>query len=63
MDFEDVTFPPHFFANCGSLTTTMCHKTVVGGRQGHVPCKILPLQHSLFLCQSNLMEMMRLSQS
>ena len=31
------TFPKH----CGrvqGLGTPICHKTVVGGKQGHVPC-------------------------
>ena len=29
--------------------TTTCPKTVVGGKQGHAPCKISLLQESLFL--------------
>ena len=28
--------------------TTTCLKTVVGGKQGHAPCKILSLQQSTF---------------
>ena len=29
-----------------SLVTTTCHETVVGGKQGHAPCKILLLHQS-----------------
>ena len=43
--------------------TTMCPKTVVGGRQGHAPCEVLLFQQSLFLCQLNVMEIIRMSQS
>ena len=59
-------FPTIFLTNCGmgeSLGTTTCPKTVVGGKQGHAPCKILSLQQSLFLCQLNFMEIIRLSWS
>ena len=31
-----------------SLKTITCLKTVLGGNQGHAPCKILSLQQSLF---------------
>ena len=33
--------------------------TLVGGMQGHAPCKILLLQQSLLLCQLNFMEIIR----
>ena len=33
-------------------------KNVVGGKQGHSPCKMLSLHKASFLCQSNLMEIM-----
>ena len=61
-----VSFPAIFLTNSGKgegLRTTTYLKTVVGGRQGHAPCKILLLQQSLFLCQLNFMEIIRLSQS
>ena len=45
------------------LRATTCLRTVVGLRQRHPPCKILLLQQSSFLCQSNFMEIIRLSQS
>ena len=35
-----------------------CLKTVVGGKQRHACCAFAP--HGLFLCQSNVMEIMRL---
>ena len=60
MGFQDValllsgaSFPTTFVKNCGrcyGLGTTTCFKTVVGGKQGHAPCKILLLQQILF-CQ------------
>ena len=28
---------------------TTCLQTVCGGKQGHVPCNVLPLQQILFL--------------
>ena len=34
--------------------------TVVVGKQGHALCKILLLRQSLFLCQLNFMEIMKL---
>ena len=40
-----------------------CLKTVVLGKQGHAPCKILSLKQSLFICQLNFMEIIRMSQS
>ena len=43
------------------LGTTTCLITVVGDKQGHAPCKILLLKKSLFLCQLNFKEIMRLS--
>ena len=36
---------------------------MVGGKQGHTPYKIPSLQRSLFLCQLNAMEIIRLSSS
>ena len=45
----------------GRGETTTCLKTVVGGRQRHAPCKVLSLQHNLFLCQLNFNEIIRLS--
>ena len=51
--------------NCGmdeNLWTTTCHKTVVGISKGNACCRIRLLQQSLFLCQSNVMEIMRLLQ-
>ena len=54
MCFVDVAFlPPRasfsttFPKNCGrggNLGTTTCLKNVVGGKQGHAPCRILLLQ-------------------
>ena len=71
MGFQDVAFLPSrasfsttFLKSYGrgeSLVTTTCLKTVVGGKQGHAPCKILLLQQSLFLCQLNFLEITRLS--
>ena len=56
--FHDVVFLPSrasfsstFLKNCGrgeSLSTTTCIKAVVGGKQGHAPCRILSLQQCLF---------------
>ena len=46
------SFPSTCLKNCGrgeSLGITTCHKTMIGGKQGHAPCKILSLQQSLFL--------------
>ena len=37
--------------NCGKgecLGTTTCLMTVAGGKQGHAPCRMLPLQQILF---------------
>ena len=72
MSFQDVAFLPSkasfsstFLRNNGrgeGFCITRCAKTVVGGKQGHAPCRILLLQQSLFLCQSNLMEIMILLQ-
>ena len=63
MCFQDVAFLPSrasfsttFPKNCGRgkrLRTTICHRTVVGGKQGHAPCTIPLHQQSLFLCQLN----------
>ena len=40
----------------------ICHKIVVGGKQGHAPCEILMFQQILFLRQLNFMEIIRMSQ-
>ena len=73
MGFWDVPFLPFrvcfsttFLKNygkCESFMTTTCLPTVVGGKQGHATCKILLFQHNLFLCHSNFMEIIKLSQS
>ena len=73
MGFQDVSFLPSkasfsttFPKNCNtgeSLRTTTYNKTVVGGKQGHAPCKILLVQQILFSCQLNLMEIIKLSES
>ena len=70
--FQDVAFLPTracfgttFLETEGrdeSLRTTMCLKTVVGGKQGHVPCKALCFNTASVLCQSNFIETMRLLQ-
>ena len=72
MGFQDVAFLPSrdsvyttFHKNCGrgeSLGTATYLSSVVGGKQGHAPCKIFLFQQFLFLCQSNLFKIMRLSQ-
>ena len=59
------SFSSTFLNNCGrseNLWTATCLKTVARGKQGHAPFKILLLPKSLFLCQSNLMEIIRLLQ-
>ena len=45
MGFQDVELLPSttLLKHCGrgeSLETATCPKTVVGGKQGHAPCKI-----------------------
>ena len=71
MGFQDVAFlpskaslPTTFHTNCGrgeSLRTTTCPKTVVGGKQGRGPCNnTFAPTRSLFVCQSNFMETIRL---
>ena len=72
MGFQDVVFLPSkpsfnttFLKTCGRgecLGSTTCLRTVVGGWQGHAPCKILSLQQSLFMCQRNYIDTIRLSQ-
>ena len=69
MSFQHVAFLPSrasfhttFLKNCGRgerLRTTTCLGTVVGGKQGHAPCRILLLQLSPFLCQLNFFEITR----
>ena len=36
---------------------------MVGGKQAHAPCEVLTLQQTLFLCQLNFIEIVRLPQS
>ena len=70
MSFLDVAFQPSkasFSTTClkccgrgESLGTIACLITVVGGKQGHAACKILWLHEASFLCQSNLMKIMKL---
>ena len=58
------SFSTTFLKNCGrseSLGTTTCPKTVVECKQWHAPSKVLSLQQSFTLCQSNFMEIIRLS--
>ena len=65
MSFLDVAFLPSqgsfsttFIKNCDrgeNLWITAYLKTVVGGKQGHAPCKILLLHEASFLCQLYLM--------
>ena len=55
------SFYTKFLKNCGrgeNLRTTMCLKTVDGGKKGHAPGKIHLLQQTHVLCQSNFMESM-----
>ena len=69
MGFQDVAFLPDrarssttFLKNCHrgeSLMTTTYPKTATGGKQGHAPCRTPLLQQSLFLCQSNFMEIIK----
>ena len=60
MGFQDVAFQSYqtsfyttFLINCGGgcgLETTTCLKTVVGGKQGHIPCKtFLSLANPFFV--------------
>ena len=61
MGFQDVAFLPSrasffttFLINCGideSVRTAACLRTVVGGKHGRAPCKILLLQQIL-ICVS-----------
>ena len=70
MGFHDVAFlssrasvSTTFPKDCGggvSLITITYLITVVGGKLCHARCEILLLQKSLFLCQSNCMEIIRL---
>ena len=70
MDFQDIAFCPPVFTmflkNCGrgeSFGTTTCLRTVSGGgREGHATCRILLFQQITFLCQSNVIEFIRLLQ-
>ena len=70
MDIQDVAFLSSrvcfsttvliYCGRVGSIETISCHKTVVAGKQGHEPRKILSLQQLIFLCQLNFMETIRL---
>ena len=70
MGIQDVEFLPSraslsitFLKNCGrgeGHRTTTCPKTVVGGKQGNAPSKII-LLHKASLCQLNFMDIVRLS--
>ena len=71
--FQDVAFLPlrvcfstSFLKNCGGcecLRITTYRKTVVWGKRGHAPYEILLLKQSIFLCQLNVMETIRLLHS
>ena len=60
MGFQDVAFLPSrahfattFLEYCGrgyGLGTTTCLKTMIGGKQGYAPCKVLLLSQVFFLC-------------
>ena len=61
---SSASFSTNFFTNCGrgeGLRASICLLVVVGGKQGHAPCRIFLLQQSL-LCQSNCVEIIRLFQ-
>ena len=64
MSFQDVSsFSTSFINNCGrdeSLGIMTCLKTVVGGRQGHAPCRVFMLHKASLLCQLNFMEIIKL---
>ena len=72
MDFHGVafmlsraSFSSTFPKDCGrgeGLWATTCLKTVVRGKCGHASCNILFSIEPLFLCQSNVMEMIRLTE-
>ena len=72
MSFWDVallsyraSIPTTFLKHCSrgeSLATATCLGAVVGGKQGHAPCKVFSLQQTLFLCQSYFIEITRLWQ-
>ena len=68
MRFQDVAFPPlrASFPQCFLKIVVEVKASgpphvlkLVWGKQGYVPCKTLLLLQSLFLCQSNLMEIIR----
>ena len=72
MGCQDVVFLPsranfmgHFFSNVEVVKPSgpPCHKAEVGGKSVHAPCKLLSLQHTVFLCQLSFMEIITLSQS
>ena len=73
MGFPDIAFLPSqatFSSTCIKnccrgewLRITTCFRAVVGARQRYAPCKILLLQHSLYLYHLKFMEITRLPQS
>ena len=63
MDLQDVVF----LSSKGSFTPQFVIEVKAPGpphvlKQGHAACKVLSLKQSLFLCQLNFMEIIRLSQ-
>ena len=60
------SFPPHFLqivVEVKALGPPHVLRLWFGCKQEHAPCSIFLLQLILFLCQLNLMEIIRLSQS
>ena len=55
------TFLKKYLTSQGLGTTTF-PKTVVGGKQGYSPCKVISLHKASILCQSNFMEIIGLLQ-
>ena len=48
---------PHFVQNQYrgfGLRTTICPRTVVGGKEGHVHCKVLSLQQDIFFVSAEI---------
>ena len=61
---SSASFSTTCFTNCGrgeGLRASICIMAVVGGKQGHSPCRIFLLRQSL-LCQSNFVDVIRLFQ-
>ena len=73
MGFLDVVFLPSgdclyvtFLKHCSrgyGIGTGICLRTVVDGKQGMLPVEYFCSNKSSFLCQSNFMEIIRLSHS